>query len=61
MATPARTAGFSMFIFGREIRAKFLWNQWVLGVAVDGGRIIPVRWFVLFLGPLTITLDITAR
>lgn len=38
--------------------AKVGWfpNQFVFGVMVDYGAIIPVRWIVILLGPITLSI-----
>jgi hypothetical protein len=41
-----------------DVRMKVLRNQWVLGAIYDVGRIIPVRWLVILIGPLSISISL---
>ena len=38
-------------------KVKVAWNQWLVGVHLDYGHIIPTRWLVVHLGPLSLAFD----
>jgi hypothetical protein len=43
------------------VKFGWYWNQWMVGAMVDYGRIIPVRWIVLIIGPLTLSISAGRR
>lgn len=44
-----------------DIKFGFYRNQWMIGLMVDYGRIIPTRWLVFLFGPITVSIAIGSQ
>jgi hypothetical protein len=40
-----------------ELRPAFNIGQWIVGLQFDYGRIVPVRWIVIHLGPFSLAIS----
>lgn len=40
------------------MKLGWFWNQWLVGLMYDEGRMVPERWLVFILGPLTVSISL---
>lgn len=44
-----------------EIKPEINWGQWIVGLQFEYGRIIPTRWVVLHVGPVSVAVSVGRR